>query len=442
MESGPPSPTGTFSELGISPKILEELTKRSFVTPTPIQHQAIPPALKGNDVIGIAQTGTGKTLAFGIPMLEQLSKGPGRGLIVVPTRELAFQVEESLNRLAPVLGIGTAVFVGGAPMGKQIQAIRRNPRILIATPGRLNDHLQQRTVTLKEVNILVLDEADRMLDMGFKPQIEQILKQTPTDRQTMLFSATMAKEILTLANQHMKSPLRIEVAPAGTAAEKVEQEFFVVKKEDKSRLLELLLEEHPGTVLVFSRTKHGARKITKNLRNLGHTAAEIHADRSLAQRTEALNGFKSGKYRVLVATDIAARGIHVSGIGVVINYDLPNDSADYVHRIGRTARAGREGRAISFAMPDQMKNVKDIEKLIRKPLPRKNLPTLPPARHNPEPIKLQNGTQVLHHGSKPGALPTYQPRPQQDGERPPHRGGRRPSGGSRNFRGGRKGGRR
>lgn len=444
MNTGDISPDGTFSDLGITPKILQELTKRSFVTPTPIQHQAIPPALKGNDVIGIAQTGTGKTLAFGIPMLERLSKGPGRGLIVVPTRELAFQVEESLNRIAPVLGIGTAVFVGGAPMGKQLQAIRRNPRILIATPGRLNDHLKQRTVTLKEVNILVLDEADRMLDMGFKPQIEQILQHTPKDRQTMLFSATMANEILTLANQHMKSPLRIEVAPAGTAAEKVEQEIFVVKKEEKARLLELLLQEHAGSVLVFSRTKHGARKITKNIQNMGHTAAEIHADRSLSQRTEALNGFKSGKYRVLVATDIAARGIHVSGISVVINYDLPNDSADYVHRIGRTARAGREGRAISFAMPDQMKNIRDIEKLIRKPLPRKSLPTLPPARSNAEPIKLKNGTQIHQHGYKPAELPRYN-NPNQQPDEPGHyrRGGGRhsPGGGGRSFRG-RKGGRR
>lgn len=391
-----------FAALGIAPALLEHLQARKLETPTPIQHQAIPPAIAGKDVIGIAQTGTGKTLAFGIPMLQRLAQGPGRALILVPTRELAAQVEESLSRMARSLHIGTAVFIGGASMRMQIDAIRRNPRILIATPGRLNDHLEQRTVTLKEVNILVLDEADRMLDMGFKPQIERILHHVPRERQTMLFSATMPKEILQLASAHMKTPLRIEVAPAGTAAENVEQEVFVVRKDEKASLLQVLLQEYKGTVLVFSRTKHGASKITRTLRAAGHSAAEIHANRSLNQRKEALEGFKTGKYRVLVATDIAARGIHVTGIQVVINYDLPDDPADYVHRIGRTARAGREGRAISFALPDQIKDLKSIERLTRTSLHRKQLPVLPRLTHTPTAEVPPPEPRRFFHAPQPG----------------------------------------
>ncbi len=357
------------------------LGERGFSIPTPIQHQAIPPSLEGKDVVGIAQTGTGKTLAFGIPLLQNLGNG-GRALVVLPTRELAAQVEETLHPLAQELGIHTAVFIGGASMQRQREMLRRNPRILIATPGRLNDHLEQGTVTLREVKILVLDEADRMLDMGFKPQIERILRHVPQERQTMLFSATMPPEILRLASRHMRSPLRIEVAPAGTAAEKVEQELFIVRREEKLPLLGSILQEQKGSVLIFSRTKYGARKITRAVQSMGHSAAEMHANRSQSQRKEALEGFKSGKYRILVATDIASRGIDVSNITVVINFDLPDDPSDYVHRIGRTARAGKEGRAISFATPEQTSNIRDIERLIRAPIRRRSSsvtvhPTLP-----------------------------------------------------------------
>ncbi|MSR87036.1 DEAD/DEAH box helicase [Candidatus Peribacteria bacterium] len=366
--------------MGIAPGIQQILAKMKFTTPTPIQHQAIPIAVEGKDVIGIAQTGTGKTLAFGIPMLQRLAQGPGRGLVILPTRELAYQVEEALKPFATPLGIKTAVFVGGASMNLQRGMLRQNPRILIATPGRLNDHLEQRTVTLKEVNILVLDEADRMLDMGFKPQIDRILAHVPKVRQTMLFSATMPREILQLASSQMQLPLRIEVAPAGTTADKIQQEIFVVRREEKLQLLEKLLVEYTGSVLVFSRTKHGAKKMTRALRAMGHAAGEIHANRSLAQRREALEGFKAGRYRILVATDIAARGIDVTGISVVINFDLPDDPGDYVHRIGRTARAGREGRAISFATPDQSNDIRSIERLIRVPISRTPLPALPPPR--------------------------------------------------------------
>ena len=374
------SPVPAFAELGIDPKILQILKAKGIENPTPIQHQAIPIAVQGKDVIGIAQTGTGKTFAFGLPMIQRLAAHGGRGLVLLPTRELAYQVEEALQESARAFGIGMAVFVGGASFGKQRDMLRRNPRILVATPGRLNDHLEQGTVTLREVKVLVLDEADRMLDMGFKPQIDRILHHVPRERQTMLFSATMPQEIAKLATSHMKLPLRIEVAPAGTTVAKIEQELFVVRREDKLRLLEKLLAEYQGTVLVFSRTKHGAKKITKSVNAMGHKAAEIHANRSLAQRREALEGFKRGTYRVLIATDIAARGIDVTGIAVVINFDLPDDPGDYVHRIGRTARAGREGRAISFATPDQAAGIRGIEKLIRTMIKRTPLPQLPPAR--------------------------------------------------------------
>ncbi len=359
----------TFYSLGIAPKILEILEKSKFTTPTPIQFKAIPVGLEGKDIIGVAQTGTGKTLAFGIPMVQRLAQIQGRGLIIVPTRELAIQVEESIRKIGFPLGMRTAVLIGGASMYNQLQELRRNPRIIIATPGRLNDHLKQRTLRLDDVKILVLDEADRMLDMGFAPQIDIILKHLSKDRQTMLFSATIPEKIVRIATTHMKLPVSVEIARSGTVAEKIIQELFIIKKEEKSILLKKILEQYRGTVLLFSRTKHGASKITRGLREMGYSAAEIHARRSLSQRREALEGFKTGRYRILVATDIAARGIDVKNIELVINYDLPDDAENYIHRIGRTGRAGHEGRAISFATPDQRGEVRNIERLMSKALP-------------------------------------------------------------------------
>ncbi len=370
----------TFEGLGIIPEILTLLEKHKLQTPTPIQLQAIPSGVAGKDIVGIAQTGTGKTFAFGIPLVQRLFQSPGRALILAPTRELAYQIAESLERLARPLHIGIAVFVGGASMEKQRGDLRRNPRILVATPGRLNDHLERRTVSLKEVNVLVLDEADMMLDMGFKPQIDRVLSYVPMERQTMLFSATMPKEILQLAQTQMRLPLKIEVAPPGTGASTVSHELFMVQKDQKLSLLAHLLTEETGSVLVFSRTKHGAKRIMQQVKALGHAAAEIHSNRSLAQRREALEGFKRGTYRVLVATDIASRGIHVTNIAMVVNYDLPAAPDDYVHRSGRTGRAGREGRSIAFATPDQVRDIRDIERLMRKPLPRGALPA-----HLPKP---------------------------------------------------------
>jgi len=355
-----------FYGLGIDPKILKILELLKFTTPTPIQFKSIPVTVDGKDIVGIAQTGTGKTLAFGIPMLQRLAQNKGRGLVLLPTRELALQVEESLRTIGGRMGLTTAVLIGGEPIRKQINALRRNPQIIVATPGRLNDHLQNNYLHLRDVKILVLDEADMMFDMGFAPQVELILRSVPKERQTMLFSATMPPAIMNIVTRHMALPIRIEVAPAGTPAENVIQEMIIVRQDDKFNQLEKLLKTYAGSILVFSRTKHNVKKICLKLRGLGYTAAEIHSNRSLSQRREALSGFKNDRYRVLIATDIAARGIDVSGIELVVNYDLPEKSEDYVHRIGRTGRAGKAGRAISFALPSQFRDIRNIERLIKK----------------------------------------------------------------------------
>jgi len=373
-------PNASFDGLGIAPRILEILDKLRFTVPTPIQYKAIPIGVEGKDIIGVAQTGTGKTLAFAIPIVQGLAQKKGRALILTPTRELALQVNEVFDKIAPMFGIRTAVIIGGASMGNQLRALRRNPRVIIATPGRLADHMSQRTVMLADVSVLVLDEADRMLDMGFLPQIEHILRSVPKNRQTMLFSATIPGAVVKIATTHMKFPVHVEIAPSGTTAERIVQELFIVRKDAKKRLLEKLLNQYSGPVLLFSRTKRGARQITHFIKHIGHGVAEIHSDRSQSQRKEALDGFKTGKYRILVATDIAARGIDVVGIELVINYDLPDDTENYVHRIGRTGRAGHEGRAISFATPEQGGDVRNIEKLIKSALPILDHPELPRER--------------------------------------------------------------
>ncbi len=297
--------------------------------------------------------------------------------MLAPTRELAIQIAEAFQDIIYAFGMKTACLIGGAPMNGQIQALRRNPRIIIATPGRLLDHMSQWNFIPEEVSMLVLDEADRMLDMGFAPQINKILRFLPKTKQTMLFSATMPKEIMEIALKYMKLPISVEIAPSGTTVELVTQELFIVSKDAKRKLLGKLLAQYHGSVLLFSRTKHNARKIAVSIREMGYRAVEIHSNRSLSQRREALDGFKSGKYKVLVATDIAARGIDVTGIELVINYDLPEDAENYVHRIGRTARAGHKGHAISFATPDQKRDVRDIEKLIKSTLPVSKHPDVP-----------------------------------------------------------------
>ncbi|MFH1867702.1 MAG: DEAD/DEAH box helicase [Candidatus Omnitrophota bacterium] len=390
----------SFYGLGIAPKILDIIEQMKFTVPTPIQYKAIPIAIEDKDIIGVAQTGTGKTLAFTVPIVQRLSQGKGRALVLVPTRELAIQVNEEFQKIATSFGIKTAVIIGGASMQLQLKALRKNPRVLIATPGRLVDHMERRTVLLADVNILVLDEADRMLDMGFLPQIERIIKFIPRNRQTMLFSATIPEEIVRMAAAHMRLPIHVEVAPSGTTAERIIQELFIVKKSSKNKLLIKLLDSYHGPVLIFSRTKIGAQKITRDLQRMNRRAAEIHSNRSLGQRKEALNGFKSGKYKILVATDIAARGIDVTGIELVINYDLPDDTENYVHRIGRTGRAGHEGRAISFATPEQGNDVRSIEKLIKTALQIVEHPEFPKERFTEESKSRQGPKQ--YQGKRKG----------------------------------------
>jgi len=395
------NPNKTFDELGIAPKLLEILTRHKFFHPTPIQEQSIPPAIAGKDLMGIAQTGTGKTLAFGIPMIQRIAQSQGKiiGLVILPTRELALQVDQTLKKIGESIGLRTAILIGGENPAKQHKALSLKPQIIIATPGRINDFIQNSRLNLSKVGILVLDEADRMLDMGFAPQIKKIIQAVPRQRQTMLFSATMPQAIVAMAKSYMTLPLRVEVAPSGTTVKQVTQELFFVDSRDKISLLANILKQYPGSVLIFCRTKFGAKKITHKIRAMGYTANEIHSNRTLNQRLEALEGFKIGRYRILVATDIAARGIDVTNIQLVLNYDLPENPEDYIHRIGRTARAGRTGHAISFATPDQHGDIKGIERLIRTSLPVSATPALPRI----EPLVMPAG-----------AKPAFGPKPNQN----------------------------
>lgn len=402
MQKQNPTPQYLFSGLGIAPGLLDILERLGYKYPTPIQHQTIPSAMEGKDVVGIAETGTGKTLAFGIPMLQKLAREKGRGLVLLPTRELAEQVDAELHKIGKPLGLKTAVLIGGVSMRPQITALSRTPHIIIATPGRLIDHMEQKTVKLDQVTILVLDEADRMLDMGFQPQIKKILQSLSNNRQTMLFSATLPHEIMTIATKYMKLPIRIEVAPSGTLPEKVSQEIFVVRREKKLELLGMLLRKYSGSTLIFTRTKYGAKKVAHIIGMNGHSAAEIHGNRSQGQRRDALSGFKSGKYRVLVATDIASRGIDVHGIELVINFDFPSQAEDYVHRIGRTGRAGAEGRAITFALPEEHQEIRAVEQLIRKTI----LISIPPGGSPMDVVPPASGS----HAPRPPKR-NFRPRP-------------------------------
>ncbi len=361
-----------FLSLGLSQAILSHLKANQLKSPTPIQSKTIPLALGGQDIIGIAQTGTGKTLAFGLPLLQRLSEQPGVSLIIAPTRELAGQVEASLKPLGSVLGIKTALLIGGENIERQLFQLRRRPRLIIGTPGRLSDHLTRRTWRPEGLSGLVLDEADMMLDMGFLPQIKEILKLLPPERQMMLFSATMPAAIIGIAAEYMKLPVKIEIAPPGTAAARVDQEIWIINRDDRWRHLENILTYHPGSALIFVRTRYGARDLARRLKEGGYSAVEIHSNLSLNQRISSLKSFKSGQARLLVATDIAARGLDISGLDLVINYNLPDHSQDYVHRIGRTGRAGRAGRAITLAVPEEEKAIRQIEKLINQGIKRSN----------------------------------------------------------------------
>jgi superfamily II DNA/RNA helicase len=396
--------TEKFSDLGISESILAILKRLNLEIPTPIQHKTIPIALTGQDLIGVAQTGTGKTFAFGIPMLQRLGLNKGQGLVIAPTRELALQVEESLKKLGQPLGLRTAILIGGEALDRQLFQLRKKPHIVVATPGRLIDHLKRRTYKLDQVNVLVLDEADMMLDMGFAPQIKEILDQTPKDRQTMLFSATMPVEIVRIAANYMKLPVSIEVAPPGSTVAKIDQEIFIIKSEDRFDHLLKVLDTYKGSVLVFVRTKHGVKALTQKLQSLGQRAVEIHSNLSLNRRRAALGDFKSKKERILVATDVAARGLDVQGIELVVNYNLPDSTGDYVHRIGRTGRAGQVGKAITFATSSEQREIWAIEKLINKEIKRTEFvkfakPTSPSTTNANRP-RVVSGTNAGRSGGR------------------------------------------
>ncbi|MEQ8459277.1 MAG: DEAD/DEAH box helicase [Sandaracinaceae bacterium] len=366
----------TFDDLGLSPPLLRALKKTGYEEPTPIQREAIPPALAGRDVLGCAQTGTGKTAAFGLPLLQRLDSIADdetalRALILTPTRELAAQIAESLTTYGKYLELWHTVIFGGVNEKPQIAELKRGVDTLVATPGRLLDLMNRGFVDLTDIEIFVLDEADRMLDMGFLPDVKRVIAKLPKKRQTLFFSATMPPPIRALTQELLHDPVSVAVAPVSSTADKVDQRIYFVDKADKRRLLvDLLREEQVEHTLVFTRTKHGANRVVKQLDQAGIRAAAIHGNKSQGARTRALDGFRTGDLNVLVATDIAARGIDVEGITHVINFDLPNVPETYVHRIGRTARAGASGIALSFCEQEERPYLVDIERLIGQHLDR------------------------------------------------------------------------
>ncbi len=367
----------TFADLGLSPSILKTLEKTTLKMPTPIQVQAIPHIMAGRDLMGLAQTGTGKTAAFGLPLLHRildLGHPPApktvRALILAPTRELVSQIAVNLEVFTKGTAVKVAMVVGGASLFKQAERLKRGADVLVATPGRLIDLLERGDVTLSATGYLVLDEADHMLDMGFIHALRKIAKHIPVRRQTLLFSATMPKDIEEIADTYLRDPVRVQVAPPGKPVERIVQGVHYIPNGDKARLLEDYLKKHPTEqALVFGRTKHGSEKLMKLLAAWGFKTGSIHGNKSQSQRDRTLTEFRNAEIDVLVATDVAARGIDIPGVRHVYNFDLPNVPENYVHRIGRTARAGKEGTAVSFCSPAEMGELADIEKLLKKPIP-------------------------------------------------------------------------
>ncbi|MDB4944687.1 MAG: ATP-dependent helicase RhlE [Labilithrix sp.] len=410
-----------FAALGLSKPLLQALAHEGYVTPTPIQQRCIPDVLKGKDLLGCAQTGTGKTAAFVLPLLQNLASrtrsGKIRALVLAPTRELAAQISERTSAYGRNLGLTNTVIYGGVGQRNQEDALRKKPDILIATPGRLLDLMEQGYVKLDGVEVFILDEADRMLDMGFIHDVKRIVREVPAKRQTLFFSATMPPVIAELAGRILIDPVRVEVVPQATTAEKIEQTVHHVTKRDKRALLEKVLKA-PGVdrALVFTRTKHGANRLVEQLDRAGVVSAAIHGNKSQGARERALDGFKDGSIPVLIATDIAARGIDVDGITHVVNYDLPNVPEQYVHRIGRTARAGARGRAIAFCDEEERGLLKDIERVIRQRIPLAEAIALPPPSpldDAPRPPRSSGGGGGGgHRGQRPQGGGGY-PRPQQ-----------------------------
>jgi ATP-dependent RNA helicase RhlE len=370
-------PATTFEDLGLSATALAAVRDAGYTQPTPIQREAIPLALSGRDLMGLAHTGTGKTAAFTLPIIDRLLGGPKRTrvLILTPTRELAAQVDDSFRKYGRHSGLDVAAVYGGVPIEPQERALRSGVDVVVATPGRLIDHIERQNVVFDDLEVLVLDEADRMLDMGFAPQINRIINEVPRYRQTLLFSATMPPEVEALARKYLRKPVVVQVGRRSAAASTVAHAVYPVPREKKSALLvELLKKPAMDSVLIFTRTKHGADRVVRHLERGGITATAMHADKSQAQRTQAIDGFKRGSIRVLVATDIAQRGLDISGITHVINYDVPQQPEDYVHRIGRTGRAAATGDAYTFMAPDEIAMVRTIERVIAQQIPRISVP--------------------------------------------------------------------
>jgi ATP-dependent RNA helicase RhlE len=366
-----------FAALGLSRPVLDAIADAGYKHPTPIQEEAIPLVVKGRDVMGLAQTGTGKTAAFTLPIVDSLIGGPRRTrvLVLTPTRELCIQVEESVRKYAKHAPLEVVPVYGGVPLDPQQKKLRAGADIVVATPGRLIDHMDRQNVVFDDLEVLVLDEADRMLDMGFAPQINKIVDQIPAYRQTLLFSATMPPEVEALARKYLRKPVVVQVGRRSGVASTVTHAVYPVPGNKKPALLAALLEEAKmDSVLVFVRTKHGADKVVRHLEHEGIEATAMHADKTQPQRVKALEDFKSGKVRVLVATDIAQRGLDISGISHVNNYDVPQQAEDYVHRIGRTGRAAKEGDAFTFMAPDEIAMVRTIERVIGQTIPRISVP--------------------------------------------------------------------
>lgn len=408
----------TFSELGLCPEIIEALTHQGYTQPTPIQAKAIPAVMTGKDVMAAAQTGTGKTAGFTLPILEKLKDGErarsntARVLILTPTRELAAQVGESVAIYGKKLPLNYAVVFGGVKINPQMMKLRKGVDILVATPGRLLDLYQQNAVRFPQLEVLVLDEADRMLDMGFIHDIKKIIKLLPAKRQTLMFSATFSSEIRALAKTLVKQPVEVSVAAANATAERIEQRLYAAEKSQKSRMLiKILRDLNSPQVIVFSRTKHGANRLVKQLDAADFKAAAIHGNKSQGARTKALNDFKAGAVQILVATDIAARGLDIEKLPYVINYDLPQVAEDYVHRIGRTGRAGQVGHAISLVMDEEFKTLRAIEKIIGQRIERHTLQGFPevaltgktpPPRKTPRPPRKHNAGGGQKSAKRPG----------------------------------------
>jgi ATP-dependent RNA helicase RhlE len=393
----------TFSELTLSASLQQNLASNGFKTPTPVQAQAIPIALAGADLIATAQTGTGKTLAFVLPLLEKLMASPRdgakdsvAGLILTPTRELAIQIQQVFILLAKGTGLRATVVVGGLSETQQLHEIRRGTNVLIATPGRLSDYLDRRLVNLSNVRTLILDEADRMLDMGFLPTIEAIMKTLPSTRQTLFFSATIEKSVVPLINKHLRDPKRISIGAITKPGEDIDLHVYEIDQQRKLGLLRAMLAKEEGSFLVFARTKHGTDRLAKRLTRAGVKATGIHGNRTQNQRNQALAGFQEGYYRVLVATDVAARGIHVEGIAHVVNFDIPQQPEDFIHRAGRTGRAGLRGVATTFYTSSERGDIRNIERTLNVKLVRQEVPSNLPA----DPADAPHGEREFEAGPR------------------------------------------